>query len=73
MLARHRGPNSDPFQLIFWRNNLPSNPGQYSRSYERATGVSEMMAQRQASVLGRIIKPKKIEKRGIAPVSLVSE
>jgi hypothetical protein len=60
-------------QRIFWRDHLPSDPGQYSRSYERATGVSEMMAQRTASMSRPIIRPRNVEKRGIAPVSIVSE
>lgn len=55
---------------IFWRDNLPSNPSQYARSYERATGVSEMLAQRGSG--NNIIRPKNIYERGIAPVSIVS-
>jgi hypothetical protein len=59
-------------QRIFWRDCLPSDPGQYSRSYERATGVSEMMVQRNSSLSRPINSPRNIEKRGIAPVSIVS-
>ncbi|RDL42300.1 uncharacterized protein BP5553_02279 [Venustampulla echinocandica] len=58
-------------QRIFWRDHLPSNPGQYSRSYDRSTGMSDMLAQRNSGTM--IIKPKKVEERGIAPASVVSQ
>lgn len=56
---------------IFWRDRLPSDPVQYSRSYERATGVSEAMEQRHLSSSG-VMAPKKLHERGIGPVSVVS-
>jgi hypothetical protein len=59
-------------QRIFWRDNLPSKPYQYSNSYERATAVSEMIAQRNADEQP-IIRPGRMTGRGIAPVSVVSE
>jgi hypothetical protein len=55
---------------IFWRDHLPSNPGQYIRAYERATGVSEMVAQRGSG--NSLIMPRKLYERGIAPASIVS-
>lgn len=58
-------------QRIFWRDRLPSDPVQYSRSYERATGVSEAMEQRRRSSSG-VMMPKKLHERGIGPVSVVS-
>ena len=54
---------------IFWRDHLPSNPTQYIRAYERATGVNEMVAQRGSGK--SLIMPKKLHERGIAPASIV--
>ncbi|KAF4621870.1 hypothetical protein G7Y89_g14475 [Cudoniella acicularis] len=58
-------------QRIFWRDTLPRNPSQYAISYERATGVSEMINQRKMH--SNTIVPRKIEERGIQPVSVVSK
>jgi hypothetical protein len=59
-------------QRIFWRDRLPSDPVQYSRSYEQSTGVSSMISQ-YASSLQPVIAPKNLTKRGIGPVSIVSQ
>lgn len=56
---------------IFWRDNLPSTPAEYSRCYERATGVGEMIRKRQSGTV-RQIRPSKVEERGIAPIPGVS-
>lgn len=58
-------------QRIFWRDNLPSNPVQYLRCYERATGVGEMISQRRAGGIMKIM-PSKIHERGIGPIPGVS-
>lgn len=58
-------------QRIFWRDILPSTPAQYSRCYERATGVGDMIAQRKAGGAMHIM-PKAVKDRGIAPIPGVS-
>jgi hypothetical protein len=58
-------------QRIFWRDQLPSTTAQYSYSYERATGVSEMLAQRRRGA-AKLIRPRRVEDRGIAPIPGVS-
>ncbi|TVY68961.1 hypothetical protein LSUE1_G008498 [Lachnellula suecica] len=55
---------------IFWRDHLPSNPDQYAKPYERATGVNEMISQRGSGK--NVIIPRRLYERGIAPVSIVS-
>lgn len=58
-------------QRIFWREVLPSTPAQYSRCYERATGVSDMITQRRVGSVMTIM-PKGVKERGIAPIPGVS-
>lgn len=36
-------------ERIFWRKELPTDCAQYTKSYERATGVSEMIFQRKVN------------------------
>ena len=57
---------------IFWRENVPSSTAQYRRSYERTTGVSEMIAQHDEKRAAKVIVARNVEQRGIGPVSLVS-
>ena len=59
-------------QRIFCRDRLPSDPVQYSRSYERSTGVSSMISH-YASSVQPVITPKTPIKRGIGSVSIVSQ
>lgn len=49
---------------IFWRDYLPRNPYQYAQSYDRATGVNDMLAQRDQGS-NAVIKPRNVEQRGI--------
>ncbi|RDW69980.1 hypothetical protein BP5796_08377 [Coleophoma crateriformis] len=59
-------------QRIFRRDQPPSNCGQYTRSYDRTTGISDMIEQRMAkNMSGRIIQPKKVEDRGLISASIV--
>ena len=59
-------------QRIFWQNDLPSTPLQYSQAYERATGASEMIEQQKAQTLA-VMAPGKVGSRGISQVSVVSQ
>ena len=56
---------------IFWRDDRPSTPVEYSRCYDRATGVGEMVKQRQAGST-RTLMPTKFHERGIGPIPGVS-
>jgi hypothetical protein len=58
-------------QRIFWRDDLPSTPVEYSRCYSRATGVGEMVKQRQAGTT-QTIMPTKVHEQGIGPIPGVS-
>ena len=72
-MARHGSTHPDPLrQQDLPARDLPSSTAQYCRSYERTTGVSEMIAQHNDERASKVIVARNVEQRGIGPVSLVS-